>query len=55
MAELKSSAPLYEYKGVSQPLSGVTGRCLTHAASKKPVTRKAALAALQAFFATRTM
>jgi len=55
VAELKITAPLYEYNAVSQPLPGLTGRRLTHAASKRPVSRKAALAALQAFFATRTM
>jgi serine/threonine-protein kinase len=54
VAELKSAAPLYEYSAISQPLPGLTGRRLTHAASKKAVTRKVALAALQAFFATRT-
>ena len=53
VAELKSVAALYDYHAISKPLAGLTGRRLTHAASKKSVTRKAALAALQAFFATR--
>lgn len=34
---------------------GLAGRRLTHAANKKAVSRKAALAALQAFFSTRTI
>jgi hypothetical protein len=54
IAELKSVGALYDFHAASQPLPGLTGRRLTHAASKKSVTRKAAVAALQAFFATRT-
>ncbi len=54
IAELKSVAPLYDFHAISQPLPGLKGRRLTHATSKKSVSRKAAIAALQAFFATRT-
>lgn len=53
IAELRSVGALYSFHAISQPRPGVKGRRLTHATSKKSVSRNAALAALQEFFATR--
>jgi serine/threonine-protein kinase len=55
MVQLRSAGPgVFEYRAVSRPSTGRSGRELTHTASKKPTGRKVALSKLQAFFATRT-
>lgn len=43
----------FAYLAVSSPPVGRTGRMMAHIASKAPVSRQAALTALQAFFAAR--
>jgi hypothetical protein len=53
VAELRYGSTRYEFRASSRPLPGLPGRQMVHAVNKNTVTRKAALAALQAFFETR--